>query len=187
MPRILKPTIFAVEAPHACFGAEGNAGGDRFCEDFSEMGKVIRMYRSVCAPVPQLFQRLAAIFKDLTIYGFEVTVRGQDRNEARYPVNRRAQTSLAFAERLLGTLAFGQIEHECEALVTSFLEHRGANKHRDAAAVFPKILLLEGLNDPVELQFSLDEYVALAPFGRGQLGPAHVARNQVFTVISYDT
>src|SRR6516225_243954 len=53
---------------------------------------------------------------------------------------------LALAQAFLGTFAFGQIEHECEALVTFFLEHRGANKHRNAAAVFPKIFLLEGLN-----------------------------------------
>src|SRR6516162_10439809 len=64
----LKPTKFAVEAPHACFGPIGNAGRDRFCKDFSEMGKIIGMYRSVCTPVSHLFQRLAAIFKDLTIY-----------------------------------------------------------------------------------------------------------------------
>src|SRR5215813_8187693 len=30
-------------------------------------------------------------------------------------------------------------------------------------------------------------FVALAPFWRGQPGPAHAARNQVLTVIPYDT
>jgi hypothetical protein len=74
------------------------------------MRKIIGMYRSACAPVPQLFQGLTAILKDLTIYGFDVTVRGQDRNEAWYPVNRRAQTSLAFTQGLLGTFALRHID-----------------------------------------------------------------------------
>src|SRR5215510_3464979 len=59
------------------------------------------MHYSVCAPVPQLFQRLAAILNDLAIDGFDPTVGGQDRNEAGYPVDCRAQTSLAFTQRFL--------------------------------------------------------------------------------------
>src|SRR5437762_4636835 len=59
-----------------------------------------------------------------------------------------AAESLCLAKRFLDALALGQIEHECKALVASFFEQSGANKHRNAAAVFPNILLLEGLNYP---------------------------------------
>ena len=52
------------------------------------------------------------------------------------------------AEAVLRALALGQIEHECKALVASFFEQSGTNKHGNATAVFPKILLLEGLNYP---------------------------------------
>ena len=48
----------------------------------------------------------------------------------------------------LCALALCQIEYECKALVASFFEQSGAHKHRNATAVFPKILLLEGLNYP---------------------------------------
>src|SRR5262245_41420341 len=101
----MQPPILAGEAPQARLRRIGNAGGDRFCENFSEMGKVIRMNRSVCAPVLQLFQRPATIFEDLAIDSFDLTIRGQDPNQTRYPVNSRTQTSLAFTQRLLHAFA----------------------------------------------------------------------------------
>src|SRR5215472_14054362 len=106
------------------------------------------MNRSVCLPVLLLFQWQAIILEDLAIDGIDLTIRGQDPNETRYPVNCRAQTSLAFTQRLLRAFALGQIEHERNALVAALFEKRGANKHGNAAAVFPKILLFEGRNDP---------------------------------------
>src|SRR5215470_3082760 len=66
--------------------------------------------------------------------------------------------------RLLRALALGQIEHECDALVAALFEKRGANKHWNAAAVFPNILLLEGWNDPRCVQQCARAQVALAPF-----------------------
>src|SRR5262249_29710081 len=109
-------------------------------------------YRSICGPVPQFFERLATILDDLTIHGFKLPVGGKARNETRYPVNSRPQTSLALTQRLLCPLALGQIEHECDALVAALFEKRGANKHWNAAAVFPNIFLLERRNDPCRVQ-----------------------------------
>src|SRR5215467_3101457 len=98
------------------------------------------MYRSICGPVPQLFERLATILDDLTIHGFKLPVGGKARNETRYAVNCRPQTSLALTQRLLRTFALGQIEDERDALVAlARFEKRGANKHGNAASVFPKI------------------------------------------------
>ena len=37
---VVKPPIFAVEAPQALFDLVGNAGGDRFRENFSDVGKI---------------------------------------------------------------------------------------------------------------------------------------------------
>src|SRR6516165_2835956 len=65
------------------------------------------MNRSAFGPALQLFQRLAKIFEDLAIQGFDVTVRGQDRNETRYPVDRGARPSLAFTQ---GLLAAGDLQ-----------------------------------------------------------------------------
>ena len=45
-----------VEAPEALFDLVGNAGGDRFRENFDDMGKVFMMHCSVCSPVLQLFE-----------------------------------------------------------------------------------------------------------------------------------
>src|SRR5262249_35469795 len=83
----VKPSVFAVEAPQACFGLKGNTGSDRFCEKFSETAKLIRMNRSVSRPVFQLLQLPARILDDLDNDGFETTIRGEDSNLARYPVN----------------------------------------------------------------------------------------------------
>src|SRR6516165_1007528 len=110
------------------------------------MGKIVGVvYRSVCSPIPQHLQRLSAILNELAIDRFELTIRGQDRNETGYSVNCRAQTSLGLTQRLFRPLALRQIEHEGDALVAAFFEHRDADEHGNAAAIFAKILLLERL------------------------------------------
>src|SRR6516164_9056945 len=77
-----------------------------------------------------------------------LAARGHDRNESGYPVNCCAELRFALLQCLFRPLALCQIEHECKALVASFFEQSGANKHRDTATVFPNILLLEGLSYP---------------------------------------
>src|SRR6516162_7748619 len=104
---VVKPAIFPVEASQPLFEMIWNPRGDRFCEHLDDMGKIVRMYRSVCCPIPQLLQRLSAILEDLAIDGFELTIRGQDRNLTRYPVNCRARPSLAFTQ---GLLAAGDLQ-----------------------------------------------------------------------------
>ena len=49
---------------------------------------------------------------------------------------------------LFGPLAFGQIEDKCDRLVAACREEGAANEHGNPAAVFAKILLLEGPNGP---------------------------------------
>src|SRR5262249_1403851 len=84
-------------------------------------------------------------------------------------------------------LALGQINDERNGLATPFFELRAADKHGHAAAIFPKILLLKWLKAPGRAQFRQGTFVVLAPFRRRQSGPAHTARNQLLTVIPYDT
>src|SRR6516162_5706061 len=133
------------------------------------MGTIFMMYHFVGAPVLQLVQGQAIILEELAIDGFDLAIRGEDPNETGYPVNCRAQASLAFTQRLLRTFALGQIEYERNDLVTSFLEQRCANKHRHATAVISKILLLEGLNGSGRVQFCPDTFVLLTPLRRGQV------------------
>src|SRR5262249_26542540 len=75
-------------------------------------------------------------------------------------------------------------EHERNALVAVLSEEGAANKHRNAAAIFPEVFLLVRLKSPGRIQFRQSAQVTLAPFGRGQLAPAYATRNQVFPVIS---
>src|SRR5262249_34461305 len=117
---------------------------------------------------------------------FDLTIRCQDPNETRYTVNSRAQTSLAFTQRFLRPFAFGQIEDERKALITSFFNERGTNKHGDAAAVFSKIFLLEGRNDPCRAQLFPRELIALAPLRGTEIAPSQTTPIQVFTLISQD-
>src|SRR6516225_10132759 len=94
---------------------------------------------------------------------------------------------LKLAQRLFCPFALGQIEHERNGFIAAFFEQRDADKHWNAAAILAKILLLERLKAPGRAQFRQGTFVALAPFRRRQSGPAHTARNQVLTVIPYDT
>src|ERR1700733_5999586 len=123
---------------------EGSAGGHRSLKNFSDTRKVFRMYRIACAPVLHLFKRSAKILDDLAIEGIKLTIRSHDRNETRYPVNCRAQTSFAFMQRLLRA-------HDCRhvrsgaAIATEFsvgVKHRpaaGPHVHRRAVAVQSEI------------------------------------------------
>src|SRR5271154_6079712 len=88
---------------------EGSAGSYRSLKSLSGTRKVFRMYRIACSPVLHLFKRSAKILDDLTIEGIKLTPRAEDRNETRYPVNRRAQTSLAFTQRLLRMRALDEL------------------------------------------------------------------------------
>src|SRR5258707_627216 len=59
------------------------------------------MYCLSSSPDFYLFHLWAAILNNFEIDGIKLTVRGHDRNETGYPVDCRAQTSLAFTQRLL--------------------------------------------------------------------------------------
>src|SRR5262245_22067539 len=97
----VKPPIFSVEAFQARFVMEGDTGGYRFLKNFEDTGKIFRMYDINCSPILQLFRRPAKILDHLAIDGFELTIRGRDRNKTGYPIDCRTQTSFAFAQRFL--------------------------------------------------------------------------------------
>src|SRR5262249_27105641 len=107
---VFKPPIFPVEALQTLFELIGISGGDRSRKNFSETGQILRMYHSVCSPVPQFVEWPAKILDDLLIHGFYVAVRGQDRNKTGYPIYRRAQISLTLTQGLLGILALRHID-----------------------------------------------------------------------------
>src|SRR5215212_4287669 len=61
---------------------------------------------------------------------------------------------LAFREECLATpqgsrssLLFAQIEHESNTVIPTFFGECAAEKYRHSAAIFPEVLLLEGLKD----------------------------------------
>src|SRR6516225_380898 len=89
---------------------EGNTGGERRLVRIEDTGKVFRMYCIACPPALQLFDSSAEILGERAVDGFEFASRSHDRNESGYPVNSRAQTSLALAQGLLGALALRHID-----------------------------------------------------------------------------
>src|SRR6266849_4636623 len=96
---------------------------------------------------------------------------------------RFRQVRFTAPEGLLGPLLFTQIEHECDTLVPTSLKQRGTDQHRHAVPIFPEKLLLVWLNSPGSVQFCHGAFVALAPFGRRQIRPAHSARYEIVTVV----
>src|SRR5436190_24056385 len=92
---------------------------------------------------------------------------------------RFCQVRFTVPEGLLGTLLFTQIEHESDTLVRTFLKQRASNEHGHAAAIFPDILLLKGLNSPGRVEFCDGPFVALAPFSWRQVGPPQSTRDKV--------
>src|SRR5260370_32093612 len=96
---------------------------------------------------------------------------------------RFRQVRFTSSEGLLRPLLFTQIEHECDTLVPTSLKQRAHDQHRHAVPIFPEKLLLVWLNSPGSVQFCHCAFVALAPFRRRQIGPAHSARDQIFTAV----
>src|SRR4029453_1304601 len=95
---------------------------------------------------------------------------------------RFRQVRFTSSEGLLGVLLFAQVEDERDALASTF-KQRSSKQHGHAAAILPEQLLLVWLNSPGSLQFSHGPFVALAPFGRRQIRPAHATRDEIFTTV----
>src|SRR3979490_495171 len=97
------------------------------------------------------------------------------------------QVRLRVAHRSLDALALGQIQHKGDALVSAFVEGRSAEKHGHAAAVLPKVLLLERFvaSGRPELYHSL--FVGVLPFGGCQRSPAEPTRNEIVAAVSHHT
>src|SRR5262249_28830001 len=93
---------------------------------------------------------------------------------------------LAPAEIFLSLLAFSQIQHEGNALVSPSLQQCDADQHRHATAVFADVLLLERCADSGGGNFYQRLFVDLAPFGRRQIGPAQATRDEIAAAVSHD-
>src|SRR6202043_348257 len=84
-----------------------------------------------------------------------------------------------------GPLALGQVEHESDALTPASFEGRRADQHGHTAAIFPEILFFVWLKSPGRVQYWEGAFVALAPFGRRQVCPAHLTRDEIPTVVPH--
>src|ERR1700722_3613547 len=58
---------------------------------------------------------------------------------------RFGQISLTSYQSLFSTLALGQIEHECRALITTLFKCRPTSQHGHTATVFSGVFLFERL------------------------------------------
>src|SRR5262249_15885335 len=71
------------------------------------------------------------------------------------------------------------------SLVPVLLEGGRADKHGYTAAVLPEVLLLEGLQGPALRELWDQPLVAVAPFWRSQVRPAHAAGGEILAVVSH--
>jgi hypothetical protein len=96
---------------------------------------------------------------------------------------RFGQIGLAAPQGFFGALLTGQIEHERDAVAAVLFEAGRTDQHRHAAAVFPRVLLLERLDGACRLDFCDGSIVTAAPFRRRQVGPAHASRHEILTAV----
>src|SRR6266849_8892175 len=86
---------------------------------------------------------------------------------------RFGQISLTAHQSLFGTLALGQIEHECDALVTALFKCCPTNQHGHTATVFSGVFLFKWL-EPAGTFLLFDPCVVpVAPVGRRQICPPY--------------
>src|SRR5712671_6252834 len=96
---------------------------------------------------------------------------------------RFGQIGLTSHQSLLGALALGQIEHECDALVTALFKCCPTNQHGHTATVFSRVFLLERLEPAATFLLFDPCVIPVAPVGRRQVRPPYAARNQVFAIV----
>src|SRR6267143_1748022 len=96
---------------------------------------------------------------------------------------RFGQIGLTSHQTLLGALALGQIEHECDALVTALFKCCPTNQHGHTATVFSRVFLLERLEPAATFLLFDPCVIPVAPVGRRQVRPPYAARNQVFAIV----
>src|SRR5208283_2784453 len=92
------------------------------------------------------------------------------------------QLLLHLTQRRLRPLALGQIEHEREALLSTFVEDRRTDQQWHAAAVLAEILLLERPRHSGHPQLLNGKG---GPFRRSEVRPPQSAREEVLAVVSY--
>jgi hypothetical protein len=71
------------------------------------------------------------------------------------------------------------------SLVPTVFEKGAAEKYSHSAAIFPEVLLLEGLKDARRLYIGYCPFVMVTPFGWRQFRPAHATGGEIFTVVSH--
>src|SRR6266481_9145131 len=98
---------------------------------------------------------------------------------------RFGQIGLTSHQSLLGALALGQIEHECDALVTALFKCCPTNQHGHTATVFSREFFFERLEPAATFLLFDPCVIPVAPVGRRQVRPPYAARNQVFTVVAH--
>src|ERR1700687_332758 len=90
---------------------------------------------------------------------------------------------LAAPQSALGSLLFAQIEHESDTFAPTSFEECAAEKYRHSAAIFPEVLLLEGLKHAGRLQISYRLFGMATPFGRCQVRPAYATVGEIVTIV----
>src|SRR5208283_4653361 len=95
------------------------------------------------------------------------------------------QLLLHLTQRRLRPLALGQIEHERDALLSTFVEDRRADQQWHAAAVLAEILLLERPRHSGHPQLLYGLGRAGGPFRRSEVRPPQSAREEVLAVVSH--
>src|SRR6516225_10338001 len=83
-------------------------------------------------------------------------------------------------------LAFSQIEHESDTLVPRILQARRTDQDGYAAAILAKIFFLECLRGAGHFHLLNRLSVAVPPFRRRQVRPAHATRDEILTVVSHN-
>src|SRR5258705_2499474 len=93
------------------------------------------------------------------------------------------QISLTSHQSLFGTLALGQIEHECDTLVTAIFKCCPTYQYGHTVTVFSREFFFEWL-EPAATFLPFDPCVIpVAPVGRRHVRPSDAARNQVFAIV----
>ena len=149
------------------------------------MRKILRMNRVVGPPPPDFFQRLAEVLDELAVGDFDLTSRGEQGDQTWNSVDDQGRLALAFARASSARLR--SVKSKTNATPSSVPPSKIAPPTiRGCACHLLDLLPFMGLCDSDCLHLCQGARFALLPFGRGQVGPSHTARDQILTTVSDD-
>src|SRR6266702_4472127 len=153
------------------------SGLNSVVESLCGFWKVGRVHECLPTNILELLKPHAAVVQHALTDVGRLAVGPVRPEEAWYRIGDLTELVFALPQCFLGALAFRQIEHECDALVTALFKCCRTYQHGHTATVFSGVFLFERLEPAATFLLFNPRVIPVTPVGRRQVRPPYAARS----------